>query len=512
MLRLQNLQLLVSLAAMPAFCAEHPCAGCHPKQVAGYLRSPMARSVSRPVSQPGGSFEHAFSATRFSIRSGAGGLTQRYERNTESGEWRVAWVIGSGAHAYGYLVQAGNALFQSPLSYYTQRQKWDMAPGYETDPHPDFSRPVTLECLLCHSGKPQPIAGTLNRYRAQPFAEEGISCERCHGPSDQHLRKPVAGSIVNPAKLEGPVRDSVCEQCHLIGQVRIPNPGTTPADFRPGERLEDVFTIYVSGRDAARGLKVVSHAEQLALSPCARSSGGKLWCGTCHNPHEEPAKKAEYYRERCLKCHAGTMAKTIPESHFGPLQDCISCHMPKQAVRDGGHTAFTNHRIARDFGRETGASPSGDLSAWREPPFPLRARNLALALVTNGMQEGSANEVIRGYRMLNRIEKDFENDPAVLTALGTVVLRAKESDLAAQYFEKALRIQPDSAPYEVNLGAALLQAGRSSEATRHLENAVTIDPLLRQAVDLLTRVYTEHGQQEKARDLTMRYRLQMGMK
>ena len=171
-----------------------------------------------------------------------------------------------------------------------------MAPGYEESRSPDFSRPVTLECLLCHSGKPQPIPDTLNRYRTPPFLEESISCERCHGSGEAHEKRPVPGSIVNPAKLEARARDSICEQCHLAGEVRIPNPGKSMADFQPGQRLEDAFTIYVAAQPAGATLKVVSHAEQLALSACARNSGGKLWCGTCHNPHERPAQAAQYSR------------------------------------------------------------------------------------------------------------------------------------------------------------------------------------------------------------------------
>ena len=47
-------------------------------------------------------------------------------------------------------------------------------------------------------------------------------------------------------------------------------------------------------------VKVVSHVEQLALSACARKSDGKLWCGTCHDPHRPPAS-TQLYRERCMR-------------------------------------------------------------------------------------------------------------------------------------------------------------------------------------------------------------------
>ena len=406
-----------------------------------------------------------------------------------------------------YLVQVGDHLFQSPLSYYSKRHLWDVAPGYEESRSPDFSRPVTIECLLCHAGKPQPIPDTLNRYRSPVFAEESISCDRCHGPGEAHEKKPVPGSIVNPAKLEGPARDSVCEQCHLAGEVRIPNPGKSMADFQPGERLEDVYTIYVAAQSAGGTLKVIGHAEQLALSACARSSGGKLWCGTCHNPHEAPAHPAAYFRERCLNCH-GT---TLDRSHAAPGRDCIACHMPRLPARDGGHTVFTDHRITRRPESQSDTLRLANLTAWREPEPRLRGRNLAMALVAVGLQNESSEEAVRGYRMLNQVEKEYPDDPAVLTSLGGVLLRAKQPAEALRRFEKVLLLRPEYAPYEVNTASALIAAGMKAEAVRHLERALELDPLLERAVELLSGLYRERGDGAKAARLIAGYQHEMGI-
>jgi hypothetical protein len=74
------------------------------------------------------------------------------------------------------------------------------------------------------------------------FAAEAITCERCHGSAEKHLSDPRAGTIINPAKLEPAARDSICEQCHLLGVGRVLNPGRKFGDFLPGQSLEDVFT------------------------------------------------------------------------------------------------------------------------------------------------------------------------------------------------------------------------------------------------------------------------------
>ena len=507
---------LLLAALLPVLALAHPCLPCHTKEVDGFAKTPMAHSIAVVGTQPEGAFDHAFSRTHFTIRNEAGGVRQTVERRDEwdsiAESVTVQYAIGSGSHAFGYLAEIGNHLFQSPVSYYTKRKIWDVAPGYETTSEPDFSRPVTVECVLCHSDRPRPIANTLNSYQSPPFAQLGIQCDRCHGPSEAHLKNPVPGTIINPAKLPVAARDSICEQCHLSGEVRIPNPGKSIADFHPGERMEDVYTVYVvphgpEQASNAKSIKVISQAEQLALSACARNSGGKLWCGTCHNPHETPAQPAEYFRERCLSCH-GT---TLSASHAAPGRDCVACHMPSRPAKDGGHTAFTDHRIARKPDEGIAAPARDDLAAWREPDPSVQQRNLALALVTSGMENRKPNQVIRGYKMLNRLGPSLNGDAAALTVLGNVLLTGKQPVEAEHEFAKALALRPNFAPYEVNLAGAMLAAGDTAGAVPHLETALKLDPLLSQAIDLLSQAYSKQGQEAKANDLIAHYRAAMGI-
>jgi hypothetical protein len=141
----------ISLQGAPE---EVVCARCHPKEVASYARTGMAKSLfamAHGPKLPDGEVNHAASGTKFKIRNTAAGLIQSSQWKSESTEQTVAFVIGSGNHAFGFLVQRGDHIFQSPLSYYTRRHLWDVAPGYEKNPHPDFSRPVTADCLLSAS-------------------------------------------------------------------------------------------------------------------------------------------------------------------------------------------------------------------------------------------------------------------------------------------------------------------------------------------------------------------------
>jgi predicted CXXCH cytochrome family protein len=435
-------------------------------------------------------------------------MTQSLSRKDETARQSPTFVIGSGNHAFGYLTQAGDHVFQSPLAYYTLKKVWDVAPGYESDPLPDFSRPVSTECLFCHAGKTLPVADSLNRYQPGVFSAYGITCERCHGDVAAHLKSPVAGSIINPAKLASAARASVCEQCHLTGETRIPNPGKAITDFKLGQTLEDFYTTYLAAESTGQSIKVVSHAEQMALSKCAIKSGDKLWCGTCHNPHEKPTPvmASGYYRERCLTCHAAT----LEQSHAATGRDCVSCHMPKLPAQDGGHTAFTNHRILRKPGSDFMGAQPDTLTAWREPDSAVKDRNLALALVSVGLEKQSSAEIIRGYKMMNRAAKDFPNDAALYTSLGSVLMKAGEAAEALKCFQRVIALKPGYAPYYVNAATALMATSQPAEAIIQLEKARALDPLLQQPVELLHQLYRAEGQTAKSDSVLAEYEKAMG--
>ena len=473
----------------------HPCQSCHPSEVAAYARSGMARSLRHAAVEPEGAFTDAGSGTTFTMHSGRGGAFQRMEHGGEAFEYPIAYAIGSGNHASGYLVLAGDHLFQSPVCYYSNRKAYGLAPGYERLGDPDFTRPVGEECVLCHSGSDLHVPGTANRYTAPVFTEEAISCDRCHGPVDRHLRNPVPGSIVDPAKLPRAARDSICEQCHLAGVTRIPNPGKDFADFRPGQRLENVLTVYVwaASPAGARPFKVISHAEQLAQSACARSSVGRLWCGSCHDPHPASPATSRTYDAVCQSCHEGKLVK----AHTAE-SNCVRCHMTRRQAEDGGHTVFTDHRISRRPGVEESGAPPEELVAWRDPDAAFQTRNLALACLNAGIAARSPAQIVRGYRMLTEVQRTSPDDITVLKAIGRALLLGKEPREALRAFERVLELAPDDSAGEEDSGVACLESGHLESAASHLERALQLDPLRISAASALRQVYKKLGNEKKA--------------
>ena len=502
----------VRLIRMGLFCgaavialAANPCLPCHPRHVTGYEKTAMARSLSRPVHVQEGAFTHKLSGTRFTTKTARDTIQITVSRDGLTATYPVDYVVGSGSHAYGYLSRVGDYLFQAPISYYVQRAVWDMAPGYESDPAPDFGRPVTAECLECHSGQPRAVAGTLNRYERPPFSSDTILCDRCHGNPGEHLRNPGRQNIVNPARLSTRARDSICEQCHLSGESRVLNPGRQWSDFRPGQELEDVFSVYVRATSNATSdpsIKVISHVEQLALSACARRSRGNLWCGTCHDPHNQPEQPVKYYRERCLACHGEKLLKT----HVKPADNCIACHMPGRKAKDGAHTVFTDHRIARApvTGSQESA-PVAKLIAWHEPRGALALRNLGLANIDIGERERSAELLDEGARQVVEAMKTLPPDPVMLTKVGLVLVRKGEGTDAAEVLEYAVQLDPGRAGSHVNLGNAYKESGLAEKAIAEFERAIELDPSLESAYRSLAEIYSRAGNADGVRKTFERY-------
>ena len=486
-----------SLPAVPT--GSDRCKVCHVSEVEGYARSAMSHSLRRATQEPSGAVSAG--GTKITAYTTPAGSWQRWQSGNATSIYPIDYVIGSGNHAAGYLVDISGHLFQSPIAFYKSRNAYDLAPGYEKVQDPDFTRPVAEGCVFCHAGRELHVAGTDNQYRAPVFPDEAITCERCHGPSERHLADPRAETIVNPAKLEPGARDSICEQCHLMGAARVPNPGREFLDFQPGQRLETTFTTYhdaLAPNTPAAEFKVISHVEQLALSVCARSSAGKLWCGTCHNPHDKPVQPVAYYRSRCLSCHT----KTFPSSHPDTGSNCIGCHMPRRDAQDGGHTAFTDHRIQRRPQAQVDSLLPANIAAWREPAPELQKRNLGIASINAGLQRRSADLMVRGYVLLTEVQAQFASDPEVFMWMGTALLVGGKPSEAKFAFERVEQLNPNSAAAETNMAAALQQAGDIAGAVAHWKRALAIDPMHFSAISALLHFYDQQGDATSANELS----------
>jgi hypothetical protein len=398
------------------------------------------------------------------------------------------FYIGSGAIGRSYATSHDGFLFQAPVSYYSRTGRWALSPGYQDDAHADLTRPITKDCLECHASAVRHITGTVNRYEDPPFVESGVSCERCHGPGREHALK--RAPTINPAKLEGRQRDSICAQCHLTGAARIFKPGRSLSDFRPGMLLSEVVVSFVEASGTG-AIRATSHFENLSQSRCKQASAERMWCGTCHNPHA-----VTDFRARCLGCHGRQPCKLDLEKRRVKNDDCVACHMPKEPPLDVRHAVYTDHSIPR---RPRNATPTSQRKAelvpfWRDAASP---RDLALAYLDGR----GAPDYDSAFRLLRSVESDLGFDPPALARLAFLYDRDGEMEKVLGLYKEALKQDPAQVDAAVNLGGYLAKRGQTREAIALWEDALSRNPGLDAArlnLALLHRSTNNRAAAEKA--------------
>ena len=296
---------------------------------------------------------------------------------------QVNFIIGSGQHTNSHLQINNGYLNQMPMTYYTQKKKWDLPPGFENGINTRFTRKIGLECISCHNAYPNLIIGSENKYQSMP---SGIDCERCHGPGSIHVKQRQNGSkidtskyidysIVNPAKLAIDEQFDVCQRCHLQGNA-ILKENKTFFDFKPGQKLSNYISVFLPKyTNSNTEFIMASHADRLKQSACFIKSYEKIQnknilkpykeamtCVTCHNPHVSVREtNANVFNDACLSCHN---TKTENENTKLKLQNahklfkkntwsnCVSCHMPVSGSSDIPHVTVHDHYIRKPITAE----------------------------------------------------------------------------------------------------------------------------------------------------------------
>ncbi len=455
----------------------------------------MGDSLSTPGEEPDGRFVHQASGAIVSIFRKDGAMHHKIEERGLSADYPISYAIGFGSVGRSYLIELGGHFFQSPAAFYTAHSEWNPSPGYETERILDFTRPITSDCLVCHSDS---VKKTSAGTTLSP-----IGCDRCHGDGENHRLHPLPGTIVNPARLPNRERDSICEQCHLESATVVLNPNKYWWDFHPGERLEQVEAHYVYRAAGGEQLPIgaVSQAEQLALSACARASAGKLWCGTCHNPHGEPVDRRSQIKQICESCHAPAQVLVI---HKQEPDDCVSCHMPRRQAVDVSHAAITDHRIAKHPAEIRTVNDQKILAPWHAPEPQFAKRDLGLAYFNVAKREGSGNDFQKAFEILSPLPAT-EADPAVCATLGYMLLGTGRAQSAVEWFRRAVTLQPESAEYWLDIGVAQNAAGDSVSAVQSLRRSIQKNPYDYRAYKALSDLYKSEKQPEQSQAITAEF-------
>jgi predicted CXXCH cytochrome family protein len=477
------------------------CSSCHSEIYKSYRSTVMARaSGPAPDGFVPGEFDHRVSRVHFRVFQRDGRVWMSYNRPGDlAGEREFIYFIGSGKKGRTYLFSDEGYLFEAPINWYTQENRWNMTPAYTEAREIPMSLPAFSSCLNCHTSRMQPsIAGTPNKFTGKPFLHDGITCERCHGSGNEHVNG--KGAIVNPAKLPAERRDAICMECHFEGTVAIEQPGKRVHQFQPGDKLSDYVHYFLLKDNQPQPAEALSQFEALSLSVCKRESGDRMWCGSCHDPHIEPKpeEKAAYFRNKCLQCHGDAFAA----KHHPGKPDCVGCHMPALPSKDVAHTQSTDHRILKR------ASTISLNDALPRPPRLESFPKAADSLVTNrdrGLawemlaDRGVGTAAAEGERYLRAALKEVPDDPTLLSTFAFVEQQHGKTTEAQDLYRRALKLEPDDTTASTNLGILEARSGNLQHAIQLWQEEFLRVPYRSEIGMDLAIAFCTAGQKKEAR-------------
>ncbi|MBC8988205.1 hypothetical protein H9X96_20825 [Pedobacter sp. N36a] len=334
----------------PAYAGSSSCISCHKDLTKSALHNShfnASKMLTKPNSAdslqiPDGTFIFN-EKTQMLVKNRADGLYQTamingVDRKTE----RTDMVFGAGHKAYTFAFWYGNQLMQMPLNYLTKEHQWVNSPGFPTE-QIYFGRTIDLRCLECHGSFAEKKAVQNTGFSVQEEYVKnslivGIDCERCHGPSAQHVtfhqenpEVKTANYMVNYKKLALTQRVDACGVCHSGVGIQSPSPMFS---FKPGDTLKTLPEY-----SAYRGEDPDVHGKQkqlLEASLCYKI--GKAECVTCHDVHDNNKPNPAIYSAKCISCHQEVKHDALKEKNKAMLaKNCIDCHMP---VKESHAIAF----------------------------------------------------------------------------------------------------------------------------------------------------------------------------
>lgn len=429
----------------------------------------MARSIGQASGLPA-SYYHRASNRHYTV---TGSVLRRRQLDATGVEINVVerrldFAIGSGNHARTYVHRtAQGRLVELPLSWYSENGgTWAMSPGYDRPDHLDFRREVSEKCLFCHSAYPS---------ASNAGAPASIDCQRCHGPGESHVAKPVRGTITNPGRLPRDRQLEVCLQCHLETASSgfldsILNVGRGTFSYRPGEPLA-AYKLYFDRADAADSFEVNHAGYRLMKSRCFSESKDRLLCTTCHDPH---GARRIGVAASCRSCHSS--------QHARDRDDCASCHMPKRRTQDAVHVVMTDHLIVR-------RPASGDLTApiaerqnsYTGPiiafyPAKVELTNYAEYWISLAETHRRSGDLAKAIDACREALKRDAGSVAARAALGDALIRQNRLGDGVAMLEAALKKDPEHTGALIALAVARGLEQRVDEARRLLERAIELNP------------------------------------
>jgi tetratricopeptide (TPR) repeat protein len=284
---------------------------------------------------------------RADIRGDKGWVIEKRTSPRQEKRYRIDHVLG-GKNVFYFLTPMDKGRLQTlPVAYDVGKKEWfDTAssgirhfPGRGETDEPvswkDQQYTFNTACYSCHVSQLSTNYDLKTDTYHTVWAEPGINCETCHGPSEEHNKiaratpkgQPLTDyRLIRTKIMTKEQRIDLCSSCHAKG---IP---LTP-EYRPKERFFDHFDLitledpdfYPDGRDLGENYTLTSWT----MSPCAKS--GKIDCIHCHTSSGRYRFKSEKFNDACMPCHEERVKNAAAHTRHqegSPGNNCISCHMP----------------------------------------------------------------------------------------------------------------------------------------------------------------------------------------
>lgn len=249
---------------------------------------------------------------------------------TETVTYPIRYAFGLGEAGQTYILEKGGEYYESFVSYYQAIDGLDITIGDQPLKPSSLgdaagrhigSHEIAM-CFGCHTTN-----GVSGGHVVEKTLLPGVTCEHCHGPTENHLLGLQKGDaqLAQMPKLTGMSAEQsaqFCGECHRTWEY--------VAEHGPHSVGNVRFQPY-----------------RLTNSKCFDVDDVRISCTTCHNPHEKVDRVAAHYDAKCGACHSDV---TETGGNAGAkickvgTKDCATCHMPKTDL-PGAHHQFTDHDI-----------------------------------------------------------------------------------------------------------------------------------------------------------------------
>ncbi|TDA70008.1 MAG: hypothetical protein D9V47_03060 [Clostridia bacterium] len=315
--------------ALPGYVGSTTCKGCHPDAYDSWQQTRHSKMLQDPDS-PGAIVLGDFSTNKYF-------------------KWEdVRYIVGNGLEGgQRYVGEIDGKLMYLPATWDNEKRQWVKAD------------PREYTCAGCHTAGFNKETGN--------WAENGITCESCHGPGAEHVK--------NPMQVKPKVSTSVdmCSSCHgddrqtgAMKKMWVPE-GEENTGGHLGLFAHEIDAVNAPGyhySDRCLGCHSATYivAQKKGETPptyddfmkgALKEDRNGITCVVCHDPHSNTGKEFQLREDpltTCMQCHdapdhhpSGTvMVKGGPiykpdgsKAYVGAAKqaDCVSCHM-----LEGNHT------------------------------------------------------------------------------------------------------------------------------------------------------------------------------